>query len=157
MTQEVFVSLLENDGRALRAWREDRKLSFENFIGLLADRQVVTILRTGKRSPWTEEPTESEALEGYLGEQSGEVSAIASRELLAGVLDRLREELSVKMLRLFQAIWIDEIPIPKVCEELGMQAEAVYTARSRIAKRARAIAAELSGSGSPTRMSLEGL
>jgi RNA polymerase sigma-70 factor (ECF subfamily) len=152
MTQEVFVALLQDDGRALRAWREERGLSFENFVGLLADRQVVTILRTGKRSPWTEEPTEVADLEAHAGDaEASVVTAVASRELLSDVVDRLRQELSPKMLHLFYALWIDEAPIPQICEELGMQAEAVYAARSRIAKRARDIAAELSGSPSSTR------
>lgn len=155
MTQEVFVSLLENEGRCLRAWRAERKLSFENFVGLIADRQVVTILRTGKRSPWKEDPVEDEALEAHVGDHAGEAPAIASRELLVGVLDRLRQELSAKMLRLFYALWIEDAPIASVCEELGMQTEAVYTARSRIAKRARAIAEELSGSPMSTRIPQE--
>jgi RNA polymerase sigma-70 factor (ECF subfamily) len=151
MTQEVFVALLDADGKALRAWREDRGLSFENFVGLVADRQVASILRTGKRSPWTEDPVEADVMEHHVGEDTAGASAVASRDLLGAVLARLREELSPKMLHLFYALWVDERPIPELCEELGMQADAIYVARSRIAKRARAIAAELSASPGSSR------
>jgi RNA polymerase sigma-70 factor (ECF subfamily) len=156
MTQEVFVALLENDGRVLRAWEEERGLSLENFVGLVAERQVASILRTGKRSPWTEDPTESDDLAAHAGATAQGDSLFASRELLAAVLDRLREELTPRMLHLFYALWVHETPIPTLCEELGMQADAIYAARSRIAKRARAIAEELSASPSSARISLQG-
>jgi RNA polymerase sigma-70 factor (ECF subfamily) len=117
----------------------------------VADRQVASILRTGKRSPWTEEPTESDTLEHHAGEDEAGLNAITSRNLLGAVLARLREELTPRMLHLFYALWVDERPIPELCDELGMQADAIYVARSRIAKRARAIAAELSASPDSSR------
>jgi RNA polymerase sigma-70 factor (ECF subfamily) len=158
MVQEVFVALLENDGRILRAWRADGGLSLENFVGLVAERQVCSILRTGRRSPWKEEPTEHDDLEDELGPASRE-SSVLSRDLLEVVLDRLREELSPRMLGLFYALWVDETPVPVICEQLSMQPNAVHAARSRIAKRARAIAAELAHEASdpaiPTRRAEE--
>jgi hypothetical protein len=54
------------------------------------------------------------------------------------------------MQRLFRAFWVEERSIAEICEETAMQPEAVYAARSRIAKRARAILASLEGSrGAP--------
>ncbi len=148
MTNEVFVSLLENDARVLRAWQKERGLSFENFVGLVADRQVASILRTGRRSPWHEEATDADDLEERAGTRESGTMEIVSRDLLALVLGRLREELSPRMMHLFYALWVDETPVAQICEELGMQTGALYVARSRIAKRAREIADELSREGS---------
>lgn len=148
MTNEVFVSLLENDARVLRRWEKERGLSFENYVGLVADRQVASIMRTGRRSPWHEEATDDEALEHHAGSAESDAMTVVSRDLLTLVVDRLREELSPRMLHIFYALWVDETPVATVCEELGMQANALYVARSRIAKRARELAEELSG-GAP--------
>jgi RNA polymerase sigma-70 factor (ECF subfamily) len=146
MTQEVFIALLENDGRVLRSWDDEKGLSFENFVGLVAERQVYSILRTGKRSPWTEDPTEADELAVHAGESASEETQAWSRELVHAVLERLRLELSPRMLRIFYALWVDGIGVPEICAELGMQPDAVYTARSRIAKRAKQIANDLSAS-----------
>ncbi len=143
MTQEVFVSLLENDGKTLRAWKAERGMSLDNFVGLVAERQVASILRTGKRSPWKEDPVDEDDLAIAAGSSEADAVATMSRDTLQALLDRLREELTPKMLRLFYALWVDELPVPQICETMGMQPDAVYAARSRIAKRARAIAAEI--------------
>jgi RNA polymerase sigma-70 factor (ECF subfamily) len=143
LTQQTFVALLENDGRALRAWRPDGGLSVENFVGLFAERQTLSILRTGRRSPWTEDATEAEDLAAHVGADEAHDEAVLSRDHLQAVVDRLREELSPMMLHVFYALWVDETPVPTICAETGMSADSVYAARSRIAKRARAIAAQL--------------
>jgi RNA polymerase sigma-70 factor (ECF subfamily) len=153
MVQEVFVALLDQDARALRAWQRDRGLSLENFVGLVAERQVASILRTGRRSPWTDEPMEDEALELRSGADEGPLAEVASRELASAMLARLREELTPKMLHVFYALWVHETPIAALCEEVGMTVEAVYMARSRIAKRARAIAERLLDSNPSQRIS----
>jgi RNA polymerase sigma-70 factor (ECF subfamily) len=156
MVQEVFLALLDRDARALRAWQRDRGLSLENFVGMLAEQQVAAILRTGRRSPWTDDPTETGALETHVGVADGDLDMIVSRELLQGVLARLREELTPRMLHLFYCLWVDELDVATICEQTGMQREAVYMARSRITHRARAIAEELLGSPAPQRTSQGG-
>src|SRR5687767_4627167 len=67
MTQEVFATLFDDGGKALRAWQPDRGLSLQNFVGLIAERTAVSILRSGRRSPWTEDPTLSTDLDGRGG------------------------------------------------------------------------------------------
>jgi RNA polymerase sigma-70 factor (ECF subfamily) len=143
LTQETFVALLEDGGRALRAWRHDGGLSLENFVGLFAERQALSILRTGRRSPWKDEPMESDALDARAGAVEALAETVESRQLFSAVLDRLREELTPYMLNLFYALWVDELPVPTICERFATQPDAVYAARSRIAKRARAIAHDL--------------
>jgi DNA-directed RNA polymerase specialized sigma24 family protein len=143
MVQEVFVSLLADDGKTLRAWRAERGMSLENFVGLVAERQVASILRTGKRSPWKDEPVDDADLTLHAGSSDADGMAALSRDMLQVLLERLEEELTPKMLLLFRALWVEERPVAEICGMMEMQPDAVYAARSRITKRARAIAAEL--------------
>ena len=62
LSQEVFLALFERDGRVLRGWQPERGLSLKGFVGLVAEREAGCILRTGKRSPFTEEPTADDTL-----------------------------------------------------------------------------------------------
>ena len=51
MIQEVFVSLFQSDGKALRAWDPERGMSLERFVGMLAQHQTISILRNGRTTP----------------------------------------------------------------------------------------------------------
>ena len=79
--QEVFVALFEDDAHALRAWDESRGLSLANFVGLVAERQTVSILRSGKRSPFRETPSELEELDRALDPEQGPEPSALSRDL----------------------------------------------------------------------------
>ncbi len=148
LAQEVFASLFENDGRVLRAWDPARGLSLASFCGLIAEREAASILRSGKRSPWTEDATEAEDLERDVGAaEGGDVEVhVASREHLERLTDRLREELSPLGLEMFQRLIVEEEPVETVCQKTGMKADAVYAWRSRLGKLARKLARELASS-----------
>ena len=156
MVQEVFAALFANDARVLRAWDPKRGSSVANFVGLVAEREVGMILRTGRRSPWTEDPTEDIALAQVAGDDArGELSML-SRDLVQALLARLRTELHPRGLELFQLLIVDEKPIAEIAEATQLSAEALYAWRSRLLRLARQIAAELSavppsarGEGSP--------
>src|SRR5262245_6251425 len=66
LTQEVFLCLFDQGGRTLRSWEPERGLSLDRFVGLVAERQIVSILRTQKRNPWTEDPTLSDDIDASL-------------------------------------------------------------------------------------------
>ena len=51
MTQAVFLSLFEDDGKALRAWDPDRGSPLESFVSLLAHRQVISTSVVGGHRP----------------------------------------------------------------------------------------------------------
>ena len=152
IAQEVFVALFAEDGRVLRNWEPDRGLSLRNFVGLVAERQTASILRSGRRSPWTEDPTESPALERMSGGEQQLERRILNRNLLSAVVERLRAELSPKGLHLFELLMVEQRDIPEVCEAAGMKRDAVYAWRSRLARRVRNLAAELSASTPPARI-----
>jgi RNA polymerase sigma factor (sigma-70 family) len=147
MVQEVFAALFSRRGKALRAWDERRGLSFTSFVGLLADREVGMIMRTGKRNPWTEDPTLDERLDEMRGTAASHEDYVASRELLALIAERLKERLSPRGRVYFQRLYIDEQPIQLVAEEEGTTPTALYSWRNRLLKLVRELEAELAAEG----------
>jgi RNA polymerase sigma-70 factor (ECF subfamily) len=141
--QEVFVALFEADGRVLRAWDPARGMSLPSFCGLIAERETASILRSGRRSPWTEDATANEDLERAAGATLETELGIASRDQLRRLTERLREELSPRGLELFQRLIVEEEPLESVAEATKMTPAALYAWRSRFGKLARALAKEL--------------
>lgn len=152
LVQAVFLAVFEEDGKALRAWSPERGLSLSNYVGLLAEREVASILRSGRRSPFTEDPTEGDDLDDATGAAPSMHGQIASREMLERLLDALRTTLSPKGLRVFQMLYVEERSVEDLQAELGMGAEAVYQWRSRIGKQVRKLIAELDPSSSRQRI-----
>ena len=142
LSQEVFATLFADRAKALRAWDPERGMSLSNFVGLIAEREVASILRSGRRSPWTEDPTLIVALDRGDPGPSPE-AVVASRELLERVLDELRARSSPKGLRLFQLLYIEDVAVPEVAERTGMTHDALYAWRSRLSRQVRAIAQAL--------------
>jgi RNA polymerase sigma-70 factor (ECF subfamily) len=141
--QEVFVGLFADGGRLLRAWDPTRGLSLLNFVGLLSEHQADSILRSGRRSPWTEEATQGESIERRAGSTESAHAHVSSREILAKIVERLRERLTPAGIELFQLLVVEERSVEDVCRQMGMTADAVYAWRSRLGKQAREIREEL--------------
>lgn len=145
LTQDVFLSLFSRDARVLRAWDSERGLSLENFVGLVAERFVVSALRSGKRNLWKESPGLPEELD-VPSPESGPEAATASREQLGLLLDRLREEVSPLGWRLFDLLFVKELSLAEVKTESGLSDDAVYAWRSRLRRVAQRLLHEMSGS-----------
>jgi DNA-directed RNA polymerase specialized sigma24 family protein len=150
-SQEVFVALFTRDARVLRGWQSERGLSLENFVGLVAERKVLSILRSRPRNPWQEEPALIEDL-NTASPDCGPEEITASREELSLLLDRLREEVSPLGWHLFDLLFVQELSVPEVRAATGLSADAVYQWRRRLRQLAHELAAEvLSGSAGPAR------
>jgi RNA polymerase sigma-70 factor (ECF subfamily) len=143
LTQDVLYRLFTNDARILRTWDGARGMSVLNFVGLVAEREVGHVVRSGRRSPWAHDPSDDDALERAAGPTGGMEDAVEAQDVFTRVVARLREQLSPKGLEMFQLLVIEERTIDEVCDAFAMQADAVYAWRSRLLKRAREIAAEL--------------
>ena len=136
LAQDVFRVLFEHDGRTLRRWRPDGGLSLENFGGLVAQRYALSVLRSRRRSPWTEDPTED--MERLVPEGGGPEDVVATQQILGKVVADLQAELSPKGLALFELLFLDEADVADVCEQMNMSRDAVYAWRSRLGKVVRA-------------------
>jgi DNA-directed RNA polymerase specialized sigma24 family protein len=143
MVQDVFLSLFQSDGKALRAWDPARGMSFDSFVGLLAQHQVISILRSGRTAPWREEPADMERLEAVGTAAATPEAVISSRENLRELLDRLRERLSPRGLELFQRIVIDEEPAESLLATTGLTRDAIYQWKSRLHRIIRTVASEM--------------
>jgi len=150
LSQDVFLALFSRDGRVLRAWEPERGLSLENFVGLVAERQVLSFLRSNRRNPWQETSLAEDGPEIEM-EERGLEEILTGREQLALFLDRLREEVSPLGWRLFQLLFVQELSQPEVEAASGLSADAVYAWRSRLRRMARKVLAELSGNAVPAR------
>jgi RNA polymerase sigma-70 factor (ECF subfamily) len=143
LVQQVFLALFADDGRALRQWDPARGLGLLGYVGILAERDVLSILRSRRQSPWTEDPTVDEDMDRDSHPGASPELEVDSRETLSAVLEGLRARLSDRGLALFQLLVVEGQPIEHVCAAMSMTPDAVYTWRSRLARLARTIAEEL--------------
>lgn len=143
LAQEVFASLFENEGRVLRAWDPARGLGLPSFCGLIAEREVSSVLRSGRRSPWSADPTEADVLEKDLEPEPDFEARLATREQLTLLVDRVREALSPLGLEMFERLVVKEESVEVVCAATAMKADAVYAWKSRLGKLVRKIAREI--------------
>jgi RNA polymerase sigma factor (sigma-70 family) len=148
LVQQVFLALFDQRGRILASWDAGRGLSLDNFVGLVAERQVFSILRSGKRDPWKEEPTLAEEMDGPSAEPDPEQVA-ASREELEQLLARLRETLSPLGWRLFDLLYMQERSVEEVEKATGLSADAVYAWRSRLRKLSRSLLGDRMSESAP--------
>lgn len=143
LRQDVFAALFQDGGRALLGWIPERGMPFEAYVGLLAEHQAASIMRSGRRSAWKEDATEADALALAAGTNETVIAQLDARDRLVRVLERVRAALSPKGLQVFELLVVEERPAAEVAELLGMTMDALYAWRSRIGKLANGIAAEL--------------
>jgi RNA polymerase sigma-70 factor (ECF subfamily) len=88
----------------------------------------------------------------------GPEARVASQQLLAVLLDRVRATLSPKGLDLFERLFVREEGVEAVCAATAMSQDAVYAWRSRLGKLVRAfLAEEVSDSGGGSQLSTRGV
>lgn len=151
VTQEVFAALFADDAKALRAWDPSRGLSLRNFIGLVAERHTVTIVRSQRRSPWTESPLECEELAEHLGDVDAAVE-LESKDFLATFLHEVQDVLTPRGFDLFERLFVREESIEEVCDGTGLSTDAVYAWRSRLIKVSRTLGVTMMQRMSSARM-----
>lgn len=137
LTQEVFASLFKDSGRVLKHWDPERGLSIKNYVGLVAHRAAVSTLRSKRRNPFTEEPTECGDLDVMDGGGASGEAAILSRDLLRKVFARTEESLSETGRELFRLIFVEQREVGEIVELMTMSEAAVYAWRSRLSKAVR--------------------
>jgi RNA polymerase sigma-70 factor (ECF subfamily) len=135
LTQEVFVALFKDDGRTLRRWDPRRGASLENFVGCVAERQVISQLRRPRGRDLAEA---ADAPEPH--DPSPEASPerqTASRELLQCLVENFRRKLSPLGWTMFELLFVWDGSVEEVSRELDMNREAVRKWRTRLRELAR--------------------
>ena len=142
LVQDVFARLFARDAKALRDWDPNKGASLQTFVGVIADREVISTLRTAKRSPFTEEPTDP-AEQRRVSTAPRPDEHAAARQSLDRLLDSLAAKLSPLGYRVFELLWCEERSVEDVCAELDLSRDAVYAWRSRIRKLARELSSTM--------------
>lgn len=140
-TQEVFLALFDRGGYVLLSWDPARGAALPTFAGLVAERVVAAIARSGRRGGWRETPSLLEDLD--VADADVAAVRVEDRELLAVLLERLRAALSPRGFLLFEALFVEEREAEAVAREHEMTLEALYAWRSRTRKLVAQLAGEL--------------
>lgn len=143
VTQTVLLALFADRGRVLLQWDPARGRDLPSFVALLARRETVSVLRSRRRSPWTEDPTQLEDLDREAVPRMGPESEAISRDMLAALSDAVRERLSPLGAEMFDLMFLEGLPAEEVCALTGMSADAVYAWKSRLTRQVREILREL--------------
>jgi RNA polymerase sigma-70 factor (ECF subfamily) len=148
VTQQVLLVLFADGGKVLRTWDPARGLTLTSFVGLVAKRQALAITRTGRSSPFTEDPTEASDLDARPSQHVDLEEHVASREFFLELAQRLRQELTPYGMQMFELLFIQERTSEQICADLDLSPDAVYAWRSRLIRAVRAIGAEIVSEGS---------
>ncbi len=153
-TQTVLLALFADRGRALLQWDPTRGLAFESFVALLAKNEMISILRSPRRNPWTEDPTLHEDLDRNAAQRMGPESEAISRDMLQALTLAVRSQLSARAMEIFDMMFVRGLRPDEVAAATGLSTDAVYAWKSRITRQVRDILAELT-SGPPSGVPLE--
>jgi len=143
LIQEVLTALFSDDARTLRAFSPARGMSLKNFVGMVADHVTSNHLASGRRNPWREVASVDIEIEERAGAEASLEGVILSRDLLRALVDAMRAQLSPLGFQLFVALMVEDRPVDEVAPAFDMTPTALYAWRSRLAKLARGIAADL--------------
>lgn len=143
LTQDVFELLFADGAKALRRWDPSRRASLVSYVSLIAQRQVVTALRSGRKTPWREEATEGALLARHEETSPGPSEQVASRHELRTVLDELHARLSPTGARMLRSLVLEQRDIREVAAETQLSPNALYAWRHRLLKLAHEVRAQL--------------
>jgi RNA polymerase sigma-70 factor (ECF subfamily) len=136
LCQEVFLMLFRDGARVLRSWEPERGLSLDNFVGLVARRRALSLLRSGRGGGRAEVPAPDDELERAAPGSGPELGAVG-REQLRLLLRCLQEEVSPLGWHLFHLLLVEERPLEEVQRSTRMSRDALYAWRSRLRRHAR--------------------
>ena len=150
LTQGVLLVLFARDGgRAIARWDPDRGLALDGFVALLAAHETAAILRSRRRSPWTEEPTQAEALDANAAAAVGPEAAASGRRMIAAVIERVRARVSDRGGELFDLLFLEGRAPEDISALTGLALPVVYAWSSRLSRVGREVAAELEAEPRP--------
>ena len=137
LVQEVWSTLLADDGRLLRAYDGERPL--RAYVGVIARRAAKDVVRNAsaqKRGGGLihDELPADERLKGC-GVTPGD--AVEARDLLAGLVAHLDDELQGRGQLVMRCLYTDGRSVEETAELLGVTRNAVAIWQTKIRKRAR--------------------
>jgi RNA polymerase sigma-70 factor (ECF subfamily) len=139
--QDVYAALFDKDMAALRQWNPKDGLSLDNWVGLIAERTVISKLR--KRIPWPDEPTGEGEVAAPADSERNPERLSANRQHIELVLERTEDRLTHQGRLMLQWLFVEERSVEDVCAISGKKHEQVYNWRSSIRSIILEVAKEL--------------
>jgi len=145
LTQEVLLSLFAREGKILEQWQPEYGLSLENFVGMVARRRALSVLRSRRSSPFTQQATDPADLDERPDAEhaADALHSSETRQSLEQLALRLQERLSPLGLQMFQLLFVAEDTVPEVAKKTGLSGDSIYQWRTRIKKLALELQSEL--------------
>ncbi len=139
LVQEVWLSLLADEARALLDFQPDRGVSFEGYVGMLSERAAWKVLRRGQAQKRGGHLRLVEL--DYATEQAAESAnpaAVAeARDMAARLGEHLGEHLPPRGQLIFRYVFTDGCTVQQTAECLGVSPQVVYNWSHRIRAVAR--------------------
>jgi RNA polymerase sigma factor (sigma-70 family) len=135
--QEVLVGLFREDRAALASWDPDRGLGLEQFAGMLAQRRVISYLRSRSHRPLGNTFVDLVDVDLADGEDTAVLNPHENahiRQTLQTLADSLRASLSPLGVEMFYRLYVWEQPTAQIAEQLHVSPDSVYQWRSRLKK-----------------------
>jgi RNA polymerase sigma-70 factor (ECF subfamily) len=132
VVQDLFLHLLTQDAQTLRRWAPQRRRSLEGFIRLVTRRRIIDMMRSRRRNPWFEAPTNAEDLELLLWRQEPTLERLLSDgESIERLLDAVHAKFGDQGVELFYYCYVAELSIEEICRLTGESPASIYRWRER--------------------------
>ena len=143
LSQEIFAQLFANSARILRNWSPQAGASLRTYVRMVAERRAISILRSSRRNPWTEDPTDHCQLEPMLRNHALTERQLAAAQIVQRGLATVRENQTERGREIFRLLIEEDRTVEEVQSETGLKRNAVYQWRRRLTQELRRVITEL--------------
>ncbi|HEU5076168.1 MAG TPA: hypothetical protein VFU02_18375 [Polyangiaceae bacterium] len=130
IAQDILTALIANESHVLEQWHPGRGLSFNNYVGLFAERRALNACRGLRRRAGWESPAEEVALE--VSDTLDGEAEFCTKDLLCKLLGEVEEQLSPQGSELLHRLFVRDEEPATIASELKISVAAVYQWRHRL-------------------------
>lgn len=135
VVNEVIISLMQSDFKALQNW-DPQRIRLESFLYVYCRVRIMDFLRKRKQKP------PSELLLETLVSFDAQETSIEHKHSINKLMDILTENLTQPELELFKLAYIEEKTVAQLCSILDIQATACHQRLSRLRARVAKLASD---------------
>lgn len=128
MTQEIWLRLLQDEGKLLRAFDAERGMTLEGYVGMVCRRELWLTARASsrqKRGGHLALVELDDARDAVNQSPSPEAVAVG-QDLLDGLVSRLESELPERGRLVLKASYVDQMGPAEIARMMGVNTQVVY-------------------------------
>jgi RNA polymerase sigma factor (sigma-70 family) len=131
-TQDVLLRLFAQHAHALRSWCPDAGLSLDNYVRMIARREVATLLRSRRRTPFEQTLQDPAVMDAERA--TGEILELTleARQDCERLRQQLSAQASPRAVAIFIELFVRQLPPQEVAEQLELSVASVYQWRRRL-------------------------